>query len=97
MGTKKISFIGLGKLIFFLFLFICLFFWIFKASPVTMEVPRLGVKSELQLPATATATAMLDLSYACNLYHSSQQHWILDLLSKARNRTHILMDTIQFC
>ena len=25
-----------------------------------MEVPRLGVKSELQLPAYASATAMLD-------------------------------------
>ena len=27
-----------------------------------MEVPRLGVESELQLPAYATATAMPDLS-----------------------------------
>ena len=26
-----------------------------------MEFPRLGVKSELQLPTQATATAMLDL------------------------------------
>ena len=26
------------------------------------------------------------------LCHSSQQHWILNSLSKARNRTHLLMD-----
>ena len=39
-----------------------------------MEVPRLQVKSELQLSAYATVTAMLDLSRICNLdlYHSSQ-------------------------
>ena len=33
-----------------------------------MEVPRLGVRSELQLPATATA--MWDLSHICNVDHS---------------------------
>ena len=35
-----------------------------------MEVPRLGVESELQLPAYATATATWDLSHVCNLHHS---------------------------
>ena len=49
-----------------------------------MEVPRLGVKSKLQLPTTATATATPDLSLAFNLHPSSQQHWILSPLSKAR-------------
>ena len=43
-----------------------------------MEVPRLGVKSELQLPAHVTATATQDLSCVCNLHHSSQQCWILN-------------------
>ena len=33
------------------------------------EVPRLGVQSELQLPAYTTATAMPDLSIICNLHH----------------------------
>ena len=28
-----------------------------------------------------------------NLYHSSWQQWILNLLREARDRTHILMDT----
>ena len=34
-----------------------------------MEVLRLEVKSELQMPAYATATAMWDLSQVCNLHH----------------------------
>ena len=58
-----------------------------------MEAPRLGVQSELQLPAYATATAMPDTSCICDLHHSSQQCQIPNALSKARDRTHILMDT----
>ena len=58
-----------------------------------MEVPRLRVESELQLPAYTTATATQDLSRVCDLHHSSQQHRILNPLSKAMDRTHILMDT----
>ena len=49
-----------------------------------MEVPRLGVKLELQLPAYTTATAMQDLSHVWNLHHSSGQHQILNPLSEAR-------------
>ena len=56
-----------------------------------MEVPRLGVESELQLLAYATATATQDPSHVCNLHHSSRQHRILDPLSKARDRTLNLM------
>ena len=45
-----------------------------------MEVPRLVVKSELQLPATATVTATWDPGCICDLHHSSWQcrsltHW----------------------
>ena len=58
-----------------------------------MEVPRLGIKSELQLPAYTTAIAMLDLSPICDLLHSSQQCQILNRLSKARDRNLIFMDT----
>ena len=60
-----------------------------------MEVPKLGVESELQLSASATTTATWDLSLICNLYHSSQQGQILNLLNKARNRTCVLMDASQ--
>ena len=57
-----------------------------------MEVSGLGDESELQLPAYATARP--DLSRICDLHHSSQQHWILNPLRKARDRTCIiLMDT----
>ena len=38
-----------------------------------MEIPRLGVKSELQLPAYTAATETWDPSRICNLHHSSWQ------------------------
>ena len=56
-----------------------------------MEVPRLGVEWELQLPTYTTATAMQDQSRVCNLHHSSRQRRILNPLSKAGDRTHNLM------
>ena len=59
-----------------------------------MEVPRLGVDSELQLPAYATAMATLDPSCFCNLCCNLQQCWILNPLNEVRDRTHILMDTM---
>ena len=49
-----------------LFFFVCV-----GLHPRHMEVPRLGVKSELQLLAYATATATPDLSCICILHHSS--------------------------
>jgi len=52
-----------------------------------MEIPRLRVKSELQLQVYTTATAMLDLS--CLLW----QCWILNPLREARDGIGILMDT----
>ena len=46
-----------------------------------------GVELELQLPAYATATATQDRSRVYDPHHSSWQHWILNLLSEARDRT----------
>ena len=64
-----------------------------------MEVPRLGVKLEPQLPAYTTATAMPDPSHVCDLHHSSQQHGIPNPLSEARDQTHnlIVASQIRFC
>ena len=61
-----------------------------------MEIPRLGVKLKPQLLAYATATATLDPSRIFNLdlCHRLQQHWILNPLNEARDRTRILMDTM---
>ena len=56
-----------------------------------MEVSRLGVEWELQLPAYATETP--GRSHVCNLHHSSRQRQILNPRSKARDQTQILMDT----
>ena len=58
-----------------------------------MEVPRLGVEPELQLPATATATP--DPSHVCDPHHSSWQHSIFNPLIEARDRTCVLMDASQ--
>ena len=62
-----------------------------------MEVCRLGVKSELPLPAYITATAMKDPSHLCDLHPSSQQHQILNPLREARDRSRILMGTSRVC
>ena len=61
-------------------LVIFFFFKFLGPHPWHMEVPRLGVKTELQLPAFARATAMQDPSRICDLHHSlgntrSLTHW----------------------
>ena len=78
-----------GNIFLFLFLlFIGLHRW-------HMEMPRLGSKSELQLLVYTTATAMPDPNCICDLHHSSKQHWILNPLSDARDRNHVLTDISQ--
>ena len=64
-----------------------------------MEFPRLGAESEEQLLAYTTATAVWDLSRICDLQSSSWQCRILNPLSEARDRTHILMGTswVRYC
>ena len=79
-----------------LFYFIFLFYCFLGLHQWHMEVPRLGVGSELQLPAYTTATAMQDLSCIFDLHHSSQQHQILNPMSKARGRTCNLMVLVRF-
>ena len=63
--------------ILFLDLILFLFFCFLGPWLQDMEVPRLGVESELQLPAYTTTTAMPDP--ICNLHHHgnarSLTHW----------------------
>ena len=40
----------------------------YDCTPRHLEVPRLGARSELQLPAYATATATRDPSLVCDLH-----------------------------
>ena len=64
-----------------------------------MEVPRLGVKLELQLLAYAAATVTRDPSHVCYLHHSSRSCWIPNRLSEARDQTRVLMDPswVHYC
>ena len=74
------------------------FFYFFFLGPhgQHMEVPRLGAKQELQLPAYSTATATQDPRCIYDLHHSAQQCQILNPLIEARDRTYVLMDTKWF-
>ena len=73
------------------------FFFLFFLGPHPwhMEVTGLGVEWEQQLPAYAAATGTLDPSCICDLHQSSRQRQTLNLLSEARDRSRIFMDTSQ--
>ena len=89
---ENLKFFSVEKCLYFYFI---LFYFTYFLSFVLsgphlphMEIPRLGVQSELQLPAYATrATATPDPNCICDLHHRSQQRRILNPLSKARDRT----------
>ena len=73
-----------------------IFPFLFKGPlPWHVEIPRLGVQVDLQLPACATATATWGPSHIFNLPHSSRQHQVLNPLIEARDQTHNLM--VRFC
>jgi len=59
-----------------------------------MEILRLGVESELQLPVYAATIATLDPRGICNLHHSLWQPWILNPLIEARDGVSILTETM---
>ena len=81
----------IASLSLFFFFFFLFFFW----GPLSrhMEVLRLGVELELQLPAYTTATTTPNLSCVCNLHCSSLHFQILNPLSRAKVWTHVLMDS----
>ena len=79
------------------FFLLLLLFVFLELHPRHMEVPRLGIESELQLSAYATATATWDPSHVCKLHHNSQQHQILNPPSEAMDRTLVFVDTSWVC
>ena len=89
-GSEQRRFLGGGGMgdLFFFFVFSGLY-------PQHMEVPRLGVQLELQLPAYTTATAAPDWNHICDLHHGSWLRWILNPLSEVRDRACVIMDTSQ--
>ena len=89
-GSRKVLFS-----FFFLFFFVVVvvFLWL----PLWhMEVPRLGIKLELQLPAYTTATATRSEPHLPPIPQLMAIP-ILNPLSKNRDGTRILMDTSQVC
>ena len=79
-------------------LFIHSFFFFFSFLGLHLqhkEVPRLGVKLELQLPACATAIATQDPNHICDLCCYLWQCQVLNPVREAMDWTHILMDTSQ--
>ena len=84
--------------------FVCSFsfhfflFFGFLGPPLRhMEVPRLEVESDLQLPAYTTATAMPDVSPVFDRHYSSRQHRILNPPSEARDQTCNLTVPSRIC
>ena len=76
--------------IFFFFFF---FFFFFGPNLWHMEIPKLGVELELVAAYFGAATATRDPSHCtCDLYPSSQNHQILNPLSKASS---VLTDATQ--
>lgn len=98
---RRLLFFYFRRLLFFkymIFSFFTFFFIFFLGlHPWHMEVPKLGVESELQLLAHTTATATKDPSHVCNLHHSSWQYKILNPLSDARDWNLKLMVPSQIC
>ena len=80
----------------FWFVFFFLFAFLFLGPHMRhMEVRRLGVELELQLPAKVTAPATQNRSCIRDLDHTLWQRWVLNPLSEAEDRTRIFMDTSQ--
>ena len=89
-GSFSLSFFNHWNLIYFIILFL---------GPYLqhLEIPRLGVELELQLPAHSTARATQNPSRFCDLHNSSWQRRIPNPMREARDQTCILMAVSRDC
>ena len=73
---------------------VCIYWGGGKLHSQHMEVPRLGVSRQ-----PTPKPQQCGIQAICGLHHSSRQCWILNPLSEARDRTHLLMDTswVRYC
>ena len=72
--------------------FLCVCFFL-RPHLQHRKVPSIGVQSEAAAAGLLHSHSKPDVSHACDLHHSSLQCQICNTLSKARDWTHILMDT----
>ena len=90
-GEERFRNTGFGSSYLSIFFF---FFFVFLGLYSTASGSfRLGVESELQLPAYTAAIARPDGSRIQELRCCLWQCWILNPLSETRDQTHILVDT----
>ena len=76
------------------FFCVCVCVYLSRATPMGHGGSQPEVQLELQPLACAIATATPNLSRICDRHHSPQQSQIPNPLSKARDGTCVLMDTI---
>ena len=76
-----------------LHLYCCFFFLPFRARPEAYRSSQ--AKGRIGAAAASLHMATLDPSHICDQCCSLQQCWILNPLNKARDQTHIFMDTSQ--
>ena len=79
--------------------FVCLFLFCFAlffniSAPAAYGSSLARGRIEAAAEAYTTATETMDLSHTCKLHFSLQQCWILNPLSEAKDRTHILTETM---
>ena len=80
---------------YFLFCSVLFCSCLFRATTTVYGVSQTRGWMAVVAAGLTTATATQDPSHVSDLHHSSLQHWILNPLREARDRTSILIDTSQ--